>query len=156
MRPQIVAGCSGGPNMTSVPLTSKQCRFAEWSYLARGGEVPGSIPNHATFTSNLPPPPPYFVHVLVYAAANRPDLPFTLPHGPPAAARRRSAAEQPSRARGLTRRRSVGRPQRPPYPRPLIPRRRGSRQPSGVHLPPRQNLPRRIPAPMAIPLPVRR
>jgi hypothetical protein len=84
VRPQIVAGCSGGPNMSSVPLTSKQCRFAEWSYLAGGGEVPGSIPNHATFTSNLSPPRPYFVHVLVYAAANRSDLPFALPHGPPA------------------------------------------------------------------------
>jgi hypothetical protein len=78
MRPAIVAGCSGGPNMTSVPMTSKQCRFAEWSYLAGGGDVPGSIPNHTTFTSNLPPPPPYFVHVLVYAAANRSDLPFAL------------------------------------------------------------------------------
>ena len=84
VRPEIVVGCSGGPNMTSVPLTSKQCRFAEWSYLAGGGEVPGSIPNHTTFTSNLPPPPPYFVHVLVYAAAKRSDLPFALPHGPPA------------------------------------------------------------------------
>jgi hypothetical protein len=70
--------------MTSVQLTSKQCRFAEWSYLAEVGEVPGSVPNHTTFTSNLPPPPPYFVHVLVYAAANRADLPFTLPHGPSA------------------------------------------------------------------------
>ena len=74
VRPEIVAGCSGGPNMTSVPLTSKQCRFAEWSYLAGSDEVPGSIPNHTTFTSNLPPPPPSFVHVLVYAAANRSDL----------------------------------------------------------------------------------
>jgi hypothetical protein len=70
--------------MTSEPLTSKQCRFAQWSYLAGGGEVPGSIPNQTTFTSNLPPPPPYFVHVLVYAAADRSDLPFALPHGPPA------------------------------------------------------------------------
>ncbi len=67
--------------MTSVPLTSMRCRFAEWSYLAGNGEIPGSIPNHTSFISNLPPPPPYFVHVLVYAAANPP---FALPHGPPA------------------------------------------------------------------------
>jgi hypothetical protein len=69
--------------MTSVPLTSRQCRLAQWSYVAGSGEVPGSIPNHTTFTSSLPPPPPYFVHVLVYAAARRSDLPFALPHGPP-------------------------------------------------------------------------
>jgi hypothetical protein len=69
--------------MTSVSLTSDRCRFAQWSYLAGSGEVPGSIPNHTTFMSNLPPPPPYFVHVLVYAATNQSALPFALPHGPP-------------------------------------------------------------------------
>ncbi len=83
LRPQIVVGCSGGPKFNSVPLNSRQCRFAEWSYLTGTGDVPGSVPNHTTFMSTLPPPPPYFVHVLVYGAATRSDLPFALPQGPP-------------------------------------------------------------------------
>jgi hypothetical protein len=70
--------------MTSKPLSSNQCRFAEWSYLAEGGAFPGEVPNITTFISTLPPPPPYFVHVLVYGAATKADLPFALPHGPPA------------------------------------------------------------------------
>lgn len=70
--------------MTSVPLRSKQCRFAQWSYLAEGGGFPGEVPNITTLISNLPPPPPYLVHVLVYGAATQADLPFPLPHGPPA------------------------------------------------------------------------
>ncbi|MFZ0043509.1 MAG: hypothetical protein WAK93_19525 [Solirubrobacteraceae bacterium] len=83
MRPKIVVGCSGGINMTSEPLNSHQCRFAEWSYLAEGAAFPGEVPNITTFISTLPPPPPYFVHVLVYGAATQADLPFALPHGPP-------------------------------------------------------------------------
>lgn len=82
MRPQVGAGCSGGATMNSVPLTSHQCRFAQWSYLAFGEAPAGTRGKNVLWTS-LPPPPPYFVHVLIYAADSRSDLPFALPNGPP-------------------------------------------------------------------------
>ncbi len=83
MAPDIVVGCSGGPNMTKVPLTSRQCHFGQWSYLAGGGFLPGTRGQDVTSTSTLPAGPPYFIHVLVYAATSRDDLPFALPHGRP-------------------------------------------------------------------------
>jgi hypothetical protein len=69
--------------MTSVALSSSQCRFAQWSYLAGSGFLSGTRGQDVTSISALPPGPPYFVHVLVYAAARRDDLPFALPHGRP-------------------------------------------------------------------------
>jgi hypothetical protein len=82
MRPEVVAGCSGGSSMNAVPLTSRQCRFAQWSYLTNGF-LPGTLGTDVSSSSIFPPAPPYFVHVLVYGAVARSDLPFPLPKGPP-------------------------------------------------------------------------
>lgn len=79
----VVAGCSGGPAMTDVPLESKACRFAQWSYLTYGRAIPGMENGGVTSASELTPPPPYFVHVLVYAARDASALSFALPRGRP-------------------------------------------------------------------------
>lgn len=79
--PYVVAGCSGGTRTTNVPLTSKDCRFAQWSYLASGVPLPGTRGKDVTFLSRLPPSPPYFVHVLVYVSRGTSGLPFALPEG---------------------------------------------------------------------------
>ncbi len=68
--------------MSAVPLTSRRCRLAQWSYLTVGF-LPGTLDTDDTTNSILPPAPPYFVHVLIYGAAARSDLPFALPGGPP-------------------------------------------------------------------------
>ena len=82
-RANVVAGCSGGPTMASVPLASKQCRFAQWSYLTYGRQVPGGQNGIVVEASELTPPPPYFVHVLVYGTTDASALGFALPRGPP-------------------------------------------------------------------------
>jgi hypothetical protein len=81
--PNIVAGCSGGPTMNNVPLVSKQCRFAQWSYLAYGRPIPGGQNGIVVAASELTPPPPYFVHVLVYGTTDPSALGFALPRGRP-------------------------------------------------------------------------
>jgi hypothetical protein len=63
--PYIVAGCSGGPHLNRVPPASRQCKFAEWSYMTQL-PIPGMPDRGAHVLSTLPAPPPYFVHVLVY------------------------------------------------------------------------------------------
>jgi len=82
-RPNVVAGCSGGPTMNNVPLASKQCRFAQWSYLTYGRPIPGGQNGIVVTSSELTPPPPYFVHVLVYGTTDPSALGFALPHGRP-------------------------------------------------------------------------
>jgi hypothetical protein len=82
-RPNIDAGCSGGPTMNSVPLASKDCRFAHWSYLTYGRPIPGAQNGIVVEASELTPPPPYFVHVLVYGTTEPSALGFALPHGRP-------------------------------------------------------------------------
>ena len=69
-RANVVAGCSGGPTMNNVPLASKQCRFAQWSYLTYGRPIPGGQNGIVVEASELTPPPPYFVHVLVYGTTD--------------------------------------------------------------------------------------
>lgn len=81
-RPQIAAGCSGGPRSNNVPLTSKQCDFAQWSYLTEIA-TPGMPDRGVHIISTLPTPPPYFVHVLVYATRADPSKwGVALPRGP--------------------------------------------------------------------------
>jgi hypothetical protein len=82
-RPNVVAGCSGGPTMTNVPLASRQCRFAQWSYLTYGSPIPGTQNGLVVEASELTPPPPYFVHVLVYGTTDVSALGFALPRGRP-------------------------------------------------------------------------
>jgi hypothetical protein len=82
-RANVVAGCSGGPTMNNVPLASKQCRFAQWSYLTYGRPIPGTQTGMVTSATELPPPPPYFIHVLVYGTTDASALGFALPHGRP-------------------------------------------------------------------------
>jgi hypothetical protein len=82
-RPNVVAGCSGGPTMTDVPLASKECRFAQWSYLTYGPTIPGAQNGIVVEASELTPPPPYFVHVLVYGTTDVSALGFALPRGRP-------------------------------------------------------------------------
>jgi hypothetical protein len=82
-RPTVVAGCSGGPTMTDVPLASKRCRFAQWSYLTYGRPIPGAQNGIVVEASELTPPPPYFVHVLVYGTTDVSALGFALPRGRP-------------------------------------------------------------------------
>lgn len=82
-RPNVVAGCSGGPDMTDVPLASKECRFAQWSYLTYGPTIPGAQNGMVVEASELTPPPPYFVHVLVYGTTDVSALGFALPRGRP-------------------------------------------------------------------------
>ena len=79
----VVAGCSGGRGMTDVPPTSRACRLAQWSYLTYGIPVPGMENGGVTSASELTPPPPYFVHVLVYGARDASALGFALPRGRP-------------------------------------------------------------------------
>jgi hypothetical protein len=67
--------------MTVVPLASKACRFAQWSYLTYGLPVPGMENGGVTSASELTPPPPYFVHVLVYGTTDASALGFALPGG---------------------------------------------------------------------------
>ena len=69
--------------MGSVPLASKQCRFAQWSYLSYGRRIPGAEDGLAVAASELTPPPPYFVHVLVYGTTDVSALGFALPRGRP-------------------------------------------------------------------------
>lgn len=81
--PNVVAGCSGGPAMNGVPLASERCRFAQWSFLAYGRSIPGTQTGMVTSASELPPPPPYFIHVLVYGTTDVSALGFALPRGRP-------------------------------------------------------------------------
>jgi hypothetical protein len=69
--------------MTDVPLASKACRFAQWSYLTYGRPIPGMENGGVTSASELTPPPPYFVHVLVYGATDASALGFALPRERP-------------------------------------------------------------------------
>jgi hypothetical protein len=69
--------------MGNVPLASKQCRFARWSYLSYGRQIAGTQYGLAVAASELTPPPPYFVHVLVYGTTNVSALGFALPRGEP-------------------------------------------------------------------------
>jgi hypothetical protein len=82
-RANVFAGCSGGPTMNNVPLESKQCRFAQWSYLTYGRPIPGGENGIVVAASELTPPPPYFVHVLVYGTTDVSALGFALPRGRP-------------------------------------------------------------------------
>jgi hypothetical protein len=69
--------------MNNVPLASKQCRFAQWSYLAYGPPIPGAPNGLVVSAAELTPPPPYFVHVLVYGTTDVSALGFALPGGRP-------------------------------------------------------------------------
>jgi hypothetical protein len=69
--------------MTNVPLASTQCRFAQWSYLSYGRPIPGGQNGIVVEASELTPPPPYFVHVLVYGTTDVSALGFALPRGRP-------------------------------------------------------------------------
>jgi hypothetical protein len=69
--------------MKNVPLVSKQCRFAQWSYLSYGPPIPGSQNGIVVEATELTPPPPYFVHVLVYGTTDPSALGFALPSGRP-------------------------------------------------------------------------
>ena len=69
--------------MTDVPLASKECRFAQWSYLTYGPTIPGAQNGMVVEASELTPPPPYFVHVLVYGTTDVSALGFALPRGRP-------------------------------------------------------------------------
>jgi hypothetical protein len=80
--PYIVAGCSGGPHLKRVPLASKQCMFAEWSYLTEIA-VPGMPDRGVHLISTLPAPPPYFVHVLVYGTTDPSKFGLAVPRGRP-------------------------------------------------------------------------
>ena len=71
--------------MNNVPLASKQCRFAQWSYLTYGRPIPGGQNGIVVAASELTPPPPYFVHVLVYGTTDPSALGFALPRGRPKA-----------------------------------------------------------------------
>jgi hypothetical protein len=69
--------------MNNVPLASTRCRFAQWSYLSYGRPIPGAQNGIVVLASELTPPPPYFVHVLVYGTTDPSALGFALPRGRP-------------------------------------------------------------------------
>jgi hypothetical protein len=69
--------------MERVPVASKRCRFAQWSYLTYGRPIPGTENGIVVEASELTPPPPYFVHVLVYGTTDPSALGFALPRGRP-------------------------------------------------------------------------
>ncbi len=79
-----LAGCSGGPHLDNVPITSKQCRLAWWNYqVAVPPQVMVSmLPRWARsrdISWTHPPGQPWTAHVLIYASTVGNPLPFPLP-----------------------------------------------------------------------------